>query len=77
MSSEQREMLAKMRQLRDEVLAKSDYVGPRFAEEARRIHAEGEATRGIYGEATGDEVRSLAEDGIEVYPVPVLPGDKN
>ncbi len=75
---EQREILGRMRKLRDEVLKSSDYVGPRFAEEARRIHEEAEPpTRGIHGEATPEEVKSLIEDGIDVLPIPVLPDDKN
>ncbi len=94
-SPEQRAMLKELRKLRDAVLAKSEYVGPRFAEEARRIHNEGESEkgsgggkkskgakgakepRGIHGEASPSEVKSLIEDGIEIYPVPVLPDDKN
>lgn len=76
-TAEQRQILREMRKLRDKVLAKSDYVGPRFAEEARRIHTGETNARGIHGEATVDDVKSLAEDGIEVYPVPVLPDDQN
>lgn len=77
-SPEQREMLREMRKLRDAILAKSEYVGPRFADEARRIHnEEKDQPRGIYGEASPTEVKSLVEDGIEVYPVPVLPDDHN
>jgi hypothetical protein len=76
-SPEQRELLRRMRALRDEVLKKSEYVGPRFAEEARKIHDEVAPARGIHGQATPDEVKSLTEDGIEVYPVPMLPDDQN
>jgi hypothetical protein len=76
-SPEQREVLSRLRKLRAEVLAKSDYVGPRFAEEARRIDSGESPTRGIHGEASLDDVKSLAEDGIDVYPVPVLPDDQN
>ena len=73
----QRAALKQLRELRDRVLAKSDYVGPRFADEARRMHEGGAADRGIHGEANLDEVKALVEDGIEVYPVPVLPDDQN
>ena len=76
-SPEQREALRKLRKLRDEVLAKSDYVGPKFADEARRIHTGETPNRGIHGEASLDDVKSLVEDGIEIYPVPVLPDDQN
>lgn len=74
---EQRDLIRRMRKLRDEMLAKSEYVGPKFAEEARRIHAKESEARGIHGEANLDDVRSLVEDGIDVYPVPVLPDDLN
>jgi hypothetical protein len=50
-----------------------DHVGPRFAEEARRIH-HGEADkRSIYGEATTSEVEALDDEGIEVGRIPWLP----
>lgn len=55
----------------------ADYVGDRFAEEARKIHYGETETRGIYGEATTDEVSSLLDDGVEVMPMPDLPEDKN
>ena len=77
LNGEQRKLLSTMRQLRDEMLAKSDYVGPRFAEEARRIHNEEVPARGIHGEATPDEVAELKEEGVKIYPVPVLPDDHN
>lgn len=73
----QREVLQAMRKLRDELIAKSEYVGPRFAEEARKIHNEEAEARGIYGEATPTEVKDLTEDGVEIYPLPVLPEDHN
>lgn len=76
-NSGQRELLQMMRQLREEVIAKSEYVGPRFAEEARKIHNEEVEQRGIYGEASPAEVKELADDGVEVYPLPVLPEDHN
>lgn len=58
-----------MRQVR-EMLRKAENVGPRFAEEARRIH-EGEAhDRLIRGVATPEERAALADDGIEVMAVP-------
>jgi hypothetical protein len=73
----QRELLQAIRKLRDELVAKSEYVGPRFAEEARKIHNEESEARGIYGEASPDEVKELTEEGVEIYPLPVLPDDHN
>jgi hypothetical protein len=66
-----------LRQFRQEVHTKAEYVGGRFAEEARRIHFEESPARGIYGEASADEVKELAEDGIPFLPVPRLPEDLN
>lgn len=72
-----RTMMREMRSLRDQILAKSEYVGPRFAEEARRIHFEEAPDRAIHGEATADDVKSLADDGVDVMPLPQLPDDQN
>ncbi len=71
------EMYRFLRKMRDEVHDKAEYVGGRFAEEARRIHFNESESRGIYGEATADEVKELAEDGIPFLPVPRLPEDLN
>lgn len=71
----QRQLVALMRKVRDEVRRTADYVGPKFAEEARRIHLDEAPPRGIYGEATLEDARKLEEDGIAVYPLPILPDD--
>ena len=53
------------------VLAQTEDVGERFAEEARRIH-HGEATeRGIRGQATAEQTEALLEEGIAVMPLPI------
>lgn len=77
LSPPQRAMLKKLKELRDKVLSDAEYVGPRFAEEARKIHHEETPGRGIYGEASPQEVDELAGEGIEVFPIPVLPEDHN
>jgi hypothetical protein len=69
--------IALLRKIRKQLTENADYVGDKFAEEARRIHYEEAEKRGIYGEATSDEVRSLHEEGIEFHPLPVLPEDHN
>lgn len=52
------------------ILESSDYVGDRFADEARAIHlGEGEK-RSIHGVATLEEARALSEEGIGVAPLP-------
>lgn len=48
-------------------------VGPRFAEEARRIHYGEVEARGIHGEASPDEATALAEEGIPFATLPKLP----
>ncbi len=47
-----------------------DYVGDTFAREARAIHEGRSEERGIYGEASPEEVKALAEDGVKVAPLP-------
>ncbi|MGH6923949.1 MAG: DUF1178 family protein [Propylenella sp.] len=74
---EKQEIVAAMRKLRQHLTENADYVGNRFAEEARRIHYQETEKRGIYGEATREETRALAEEGIEFHPLPPLPEDHN
>jgi hypothetical protein len=63
--------------IRAEVEKRSEYVGPQFAEEARRIHYSESPERGIHGEATSDEVAELDAEGIQVFALPVLPEERN
>lgn len=77
LTPEQRNFVEKLRQVRDKVLASSEYVGKRFAEEARKIHNEETDARSIHGEASMEEAKALAEEGIDVFPIPVLPDDRN
>jgi len=53
-----------------------DYVGDSFAREARDIHDGKSEQRGIYGEATPTEVKSLVEDGVPVAQLPPAPPKK-
>jgi hypothetical protein len=70
-------MVEIMRQIRREVEAKAENVGKRFAEEARKMHYNEAPERGIYGEASLDDVKALHEEGIDCLPLPVLPEDRN
>lgn len=63
----QAEMLRLIRQWVD----KTEDVGERFAEEARRIHYQEAPERGIRGVASREEARALLEEGIEVMPLPI------
>lgn len=66
-----------LRQVHRHVRENSEYVGERFAEEARKVHYGEAAPRGIYGEATPEEARALAEEGVTFSPLPPLPEERN
>ncbi len=66
-----------LRQLRRHVEENAENVGPRFPEEARKIHYGEADARGIYGQASRDEVEALLDEGIEVHALPILPEDRN
>ncbi|MBB4005737.1 DUF1178 family protein [Aurantimonas endophytica] len=76
-NAEAAKVFAKLQEMARELRAKADYVGPRFAEEARRIHYGETEARQIYGEASPAEVKGLGEEGIAALPLPPLPEDKN
>lgn len=59
--------------LRRHVETHCDNVGSQFATEARAIHNGTTKTRGIYGDATAEESRALAEDGIDFQTIPWIP----
>jgi hypothetical protein len=69
-----REMIREFRRM---VTEKAENVGPRFAEEARAMHEGISEFRAIYGEATADEARALHEEGIDAFPLPALPDERN
>jgi hypothetical protein len=77
MMAQERELRAKLRELRDHIVKNADNVGERFSSEARKMHYGDIEHRPIYGEASPDEARSLIEEGVEVSPLPVLPEDRN
>jgi hypothetical protein len=66
-------MMEAMGKVRQHVESTFDYVGDTFAREARAIHEGRSEDRGIYGEASPAEVRSLVEDGVKVAPLPPAP----
>lgn len=68
---------AMLRKLRAELTANSEYFGPKFAEEARKIHFDEAPARPIHGEATLKEAKELNEEGVPIYPLPPLPEDQN
>jgi hypothetical protein len=75
--AQERELRAKIKELRDHIVKNADNVGERFPSEARKMHYGDVEHRPIYGEASPDEARALIEEGVEVSPLPVLPEDRN
>jgi hypothetical protein len=67
------QMVAVLQRMRAEVERHCDYVGPSFAEEARKIHRGESEKRGIYGETTPDDAEALADEGIQVTSIPWVP----
>jgi hypothetical protein len=53
------------------VMANTEDVGERFAEEARRIHYGESEERGIRGQASAEQTHELLEEGIGVLPLPI------
>lgn len=70
--SPQAKMLDVLVKMKRYVEANFENVGDRFAQEARDIHDGVSDDRPIYGQATGEEVRELIEDGVPVAPLPFL-----
>jgi hypothetical protein len=54
-----------------DILEKTENVGDRFAEEARRMHYDEAPSRNIRGIATPEDAHALLEEGIDVMPLPV------
>jgi hypothetical protein len=53
------------------VMARTEDVGERFAEEARRIHYGETEHRGIRGQATPEQREALRDEGIETFALPL------
>ncbi|MEO1398596.1 MAG: DUF1178 family protein [Pseudomonadota bacterium] len=77
MDETRKALFEEMKKLRDAVTEKGEDVGQRFAEEARKIHYGEADDRLVYGQADRDEIAGLADEGIAIAPLPVLPDDAN
>lgn len=77
MNAEQKQLMGKLKELADKVKQNADYVGDKFPEEARKIHFGEADPRGIYGEASPDDVKELLDDGVEIMQLPTIPDDTN
>ena len=72
--------VAKLAELQEKLLKNSDWVGSDFPETARAMYLGEIASRPVHGQATVDEARSLAEEGVPILPLPlpvVPPGQVN
>ncbi|HYD71623.1 MAG TPA: DUF1178 family protein [Candidatus Binatia bacterium] len=62
--------MAMAQKVREHIKDNFDYVGDKFADEARKMHTGETEERAIWGEATPEEARELAEEGIPASPLP-------
>jgi hypothetical protein len=76
-SPQEQEFRAKLKELRDHLTKNADNVGPKFPEEARKMHYGEIEHRSIYGVASPEQAKELSEEGIEFHPLPVLPDERN
>lgn len=65
-------MNAAAQTIRKEIEDKCDYVGEKFADEARAIHYGEKEERPIYGEASAQEAAALKEEGVGIAPLPEI-----
>lgn len=76
-SPQEQEFRAKLKELRDHLTQNADNVGAKFPDEARKMHYGETEHRSIYGVASADDAKELAEEGIAFHPLPILPDERN
>ena len=76
-SPQEQEIREKLKELREHLTKNSDDVGKKFPEEARKMHYGEIEHRSIYGVASPEDAKELAEEGIEFHPLPMLPDERN
>ena len=76
-SPQEQEFRSKLKELREHLTKNADHVGAKFPEEARKMHYGEIEHRSIYGEASPEDAKALAEEGIEFHPLPILPEERN
>jgi hypothetical protein len=76
-SPQEQEFRRKLKELRDHLVKNAENVGPKFPEEARKMHYGEAEHRSIYGIASPQDAKELHEEGIEFSPLPVLPDERN
>lgn len=77
MTAREQELRRRLRELRDHLVKNAEDVGPRFPEEARKMHYQETGHRSIYGIASPEEAAALSEEGITFSTLPILPDDRN
>jgi hypothetical protein len=77
LSPQERELRSKLKELRDHLTKNADNVGQKFPEQARKMHYGEIEHRSSYGEASPEDAKALAEEGIEFHPLPILPDEQN
>jgi hypothetical protein len=77
MSPVEQEFRAKLKELREHLTKNADNVGTKFPEEARKMHYGEIDHRSIYGVASPEDAKELAEEGIALQPLPILPDERN
>lgn len=70
-----KQVLAQLAQAQARMLEKSEWVGGAFVDRARAMHLGDEPARQIHGQASVEQARELADEGIAVAPLllPVVP----
>ena len=76
-SPQEQEFRAKLKELREHLTKNAADVGTKFPEEARKMHYGETEHRSIYGVASPQDAKELAEEGIEFMPVPILSDERN
>ena len=76
-SPQEQQLRSKLKELRDHLTKNADNVGAKFPEEARKMHYGEIEHRSIYGVASPEEAKEMAEEGIEFHPLPILPDERN
>jgi hypothetical protein len=66
-------LMKELTELRRHVEKNADYVGPKFADEARKMHYGEKDRRNIYGEASNKDAKELSDEGIEFARIPWMP----
>ncbi len=80
LTAEMKQLVTKVAEAQAKLLEKSEWVGDKFADQARDMHYGDEEEKPIHGTATAEEAQDLADEGIAVAPLPlpiVPPESKN